>query len=149
MRTAAHLGMSYWDRATAQLFGDEDTYVLPDTVHTNIPLGPKPDEPAGWHHARGLLVHLCRDLHGTPIALYYRTLETSTDKTNGAVVTAIARDHDNQLITVVWRETPRASRWRRTTTGQLTVNGVPALRTTGVRRPYARWLARVAWRTAD
>lgn len=149
MRTAPQVARTWWDRTIATWFTDQDTYVLPDTVHTNLARQPQPHEPGTDNHARGILVHLTRDLHGTPIALYRQPLESRTGDTVGSVVTAIARDHDDQLITVVWRETTQPPRWRRTTTGQLTVNGIPALRTTRHRRPPASWLARIAWRTAD
>src|SRR5262245_2173113 len=116
MTTASQVARAWWDRTTAAWFTDQDTNTLPDTVHTNIPRQPQPAGDATANHARGILVHLSRDLHGTPIALYHQPLKTRTGDTIGSVVTAIARDHDDQLITVVWRETTQPSRWRRTTT---------------------------------
>lgn len=131
-----------------RMFGRGD-YMLPPTVQTNIPRQHYHGAPGLWAYARGFLVETCYALPWTPVALFVRVhSDNSTDDTTAVVLTMIARDEDNEVVTVVWRQeydttsTPdnnkpsnsQPSSDRTATTWQLTIDGaVPHQGTGGVR----------------
>jgi hypothetical protein len=121
--------------ATAQprLFG-QPRYVLPDTVHTNISRQHYDGAPGLWAYARGLLVETSHAPSWTPVALYVRVCTDSSDNTTAVVLTLIARDENNQIVTVVWRQEHGTG--DRTSNGwQFTIDGVVPHQSTGRLRP--------------
>lgn len=118
--------------ARPRMFGQGD-YVLPHTVQTNIPRQHYHGAPGLWAYARGVLVETCYALPWTPIALFVRVhADDSTDGTTAVALTMIARDEDNEVVTVVWRQeygttdTPcshQPNSGRTGTAWQLTIDG--------------------------
>jgi hypothetical protein len=68
------------------------SYLLPDTVISNIPRCGSLSEPGAWNHARGILVELCRALDAIALSLRYQELLVHRNRNAiGIRVTACAR----------------------------------------------------------
>jgi hypothetical protein len=96
--------------AQPRMFGKRD-YLLPHTVHSNIPHQHGDGEPVLWAYAGGLLLETCYALPLTPLALFVGA-ETDTDgDTTAVVLTIVATDENTDrktgsegIVTVVWRQ---------------------------------------------
>lgn len=133
------------------------SYVLPDDVGTNIPSRGYVGSLGAHDWARGHLVELCQRLSGAPVSVHYRELLTchpheDPDTTPahlpvGNEVTAVLRDHDGQLVTVVTRDEsapygPRGDYWQVTVNGEIPTDADdPALRGVHAYPPSLPFLA--------
>lgn len=123
------------------------SYVLFDDVDTNIPRWGTEGEPGAWNHARGLLIEVSRHLGGEPVALHYRERETPVHRNPiGTEITAVARDHRGDLITVVstTENAPygaRGDHWQLAINGRVPDNGIATY------PPSLPWIANLVART--
>lgn len=147
MTTSSHTDSRAAGASLPRMFGQRD-YLLPDTVHTNIPRQHYEGAPGMWAYARGLLVETCRVLPATPVGLFYRVCTDSVGNTAAVVVTAIARDDNNDIVTVIWRQEHGMAEagpigW------QLTIDGAVPHNGSGRVRPSPPILATIISRTVN
>lgn len=121
------------------------SYLLPDTVDSNIPHRPIPGDYGAWWFARGLLVETSRYLRTTPWSLHYQECNhPHTCAPLNTVVTAVVRD-DNTLVRIVFTYgcapyNPRGDFW------ELLVNDRQPEDGSGRCAPSPLVLANIAWR---
>lgn len=119
-------------------------YNLPVTVESNIPRGWSPADPAAWSLARGILHHLCHELHASPISVLYQELTgRRTRDFIGLRITARARPQRGNDTIVIYRSESAhtgtgVGRW------SLAVNGLIPVSRRGLTRPPAQAIARLA-----
>ncbi|MFI6029474.1 hypothetical protein [Amycolatopsis magusensis] len=114
------------------------SYLLPEQVETNIPRRGYLGSYGAHDWARGHLVELHRRLGGVPLSLHYRELLTRLPHEDpkrvpehlpvGNEVTAVLRDPDGQLVTVITRDErapygPRGDYWEVSVNGEIPVDG--------------------------
>ncbi|UJW32534.1 hypothetical protein L3Q67_01725 [Saccharothrix sp. AJ9571] len=124
------------------------SYLLPDTVDSNIPRRGGLGEPGAWNVARGLLVELCRALAATPISLRYQELETRRSRAPIGIRVTAAALRDHRRVTAIYRRenapySTRGDYWL------LTVNGLLDPDGEGVHPPSLPRIATIARRTLD
>lgn len=135
------------DTAKPRMFGQHE-YVLPDTVQSNVPQHASDDEPARFAYARGLLVALSRLLPCTPLSLYVRLCTDSVGNPAAVVITVIAMDENDEILTVVWRQ-ERGLAALGPNDWQLTINGAVPHGGTGRIRPAPPMLATIVGRALN
>jgi hypothetical protein len=117
----------------------QHTYVLPASVQSNIPPYPSRDEVGRCAYARGLLVEISRTLPCTPLALYVRLCTDHIGNPTAVVITVIAQDEHDEILTIVWRQ-ERGLNALGPNHWQLTINGaIPHRGTDGSDRRRHGW----------
>jgi hypothetical protein len=120
------------------------SYVLPETVASNIPRRGSLGGYGTWNIARGILAELCRTLPATPISLLCDEPVQRRDRTRAAIrITAHARRANGQDVIVIYRSErsdahPQPDFW------SVAVNGFIPASGTEVRRPSPPWIAHTA-----
>lgn len=127
------------DTAQPRMFGQR-VYVLPDTVQSDIPRRAVAGEYGRWTYARAVLVEICDALQYTPVALYDRLCTDSIGNPAAVVITVIARDENDEIVTVVWRQ-DRGLNGHGPNGWELTINGAVPDGGTGRLRPSPPMLA--------
>ncbi len=120
------------------------SYLLPDTVVSNIPRRGNLGEFGAWNAARGVLVELCRALDATPISLRYQDLVVPrTRHPIGMRVTAHARRRTGRDVILVYRR-ESAPYGRRGDYWSVAINGLIPGEGSGAQPPSLPWLGHLA-----
>jgi hypothetical protein len=135
------------DTAQPRMFGQHG-YVLPNTVRSNVARHASANEPTRFAYARGFLVELNRLLSYRPLSLYVRLCTDSVGNPTAVVITVIAVDENDEILTVVWRQ-ERGLDALGPNDWQLTINGAVPHGGTGRLRPAPPMFATIVSRALN